>query len=328
MKFLIFGLGSMGKRRVRCLQALGYTAIHGFDPRTDRCEESRQKYGITVFSELNQIDFADYDAYIISTPPDSHLPYCKYAVDYDRPAFIEASVIPEEVTAIREYNKAKKLFLAPSCTFKFHPLIKDIKKFVDSGKYGRITNFSYHAGQYLPDWHPWEDVTEFYVSKRETGGAREIVPFELTWLIDVAGPPEDIKGFFQKTMDVGASIEDTYSFLLKYPDKLGMLTIDVSARFAVRNLVLNMERAQIQWRWDDGYLRLYESDTKRWITYHQPEGSAAAGYNKNIVEQIYIDELNSFINGIKEPSTYPNSLDNDIYILNILHKIEESDGGF
>ena len=39
MKFLVIGLGSMGKRRVRCLMSLGEKDIIGFDPRQDRCDQ-------------------------------------------------------------------------------------------------------------------------------------------------------------------------------------------------------------------------------------------------------------------------------------------------
>ena len=78
----------------------------------------------------------------------------------------------------------------------FHPAIKDIKRIIQSGEFGNITNFSYHSGQYLPDWHPWEKVSEYYVSNRETGGGREIVPFELTWIADVIGFPKKVTGFF------------------------------------------------------------------------------------------------------------------------------------
>ena len=42
MKFLQIGLGSMGKRRIRCLQALGETGIVAFDPREDRREEAER----------------------------------------------------------------------------------------------------------------------------------------------------------------------------------------------------------------------------------------------------------------------------------------------
>ena len=324
---LVIGLGSMGKRRVRCLQALGYTNIVGFDLREDRRNEAHEKYAIETIKSLDDTFFSDVDAIIISTPPDQHTPYAKLAIDHGKPAFIEASVILEDVMEIKSYNK-NNTFLAPSCTLRFHPMIKDITSIIKGGKYGKVTNFSYHSGQYLPDWHPWEKVTEFYVSKRETGGGREIVPFELTWIVDTIGWPIDVKGLFAKTIDFGPDIEDSYAFVLKYNGMIGTIVVDVAARYATRSLIINLELGQIQWRWDEGCFRLFEVESNRWIKYNQPEVYAAEGYNKNIGEGMYIEEVKSFINGIISPSSYPNSIDDDIKVLEILNKIEQSDGGF
>ena len=52
MKFIVVGLGSMGKRRVRNLIALGDNDIAGFDLREDRCLEANGKYGIKTFSDI------------------------------------------------------------------------------------------------------------------------------------------------------------------------------------------------------------------------------------------------------------------------------------
>jgi predicted dehydrogenase len=327
MKFLVIGLGSMGKRRVRCLQALGYGNIFGFDLRADRRKEAKEKYSIETIESLENISLSEFNAFIISTPPDQHSPYAKLAIDYGKPAFIEASVIMEDVLDIKSYNK-NNTFLAPSCTLRFHPVIKDITLIIKEGKYGRVTNFSYHSGQYLPDWHPWENVNDFYVSNRATGGGREIVPFELTWIVDTIGWPIDAKGLFEKTIDFGSNIEDSYAFVLKYEGMIGSIVVDVAARYATRSLIINMELGQIQWRWDEACFNLYEVESNRWIKYNQPEVSAAAGYNRNIGEGMYVEEIKSFIDGIKTSSLYPNSIDDDIKVLEILNKIEESDGGF
>lgn len=327
MKFLVIGLGSMGKRRVRCLLALGYTDIVGFDIREDRRKETYEKYNIVTTESLNNISLTDFDAFIISTPPDLHTRYAKMAIDLRKPAFIEASVILEHVQEIKSYNK-NNTFLAPSCTLRFHPMIKDITSIIKGGKYGKITNFSYHSGQYLPDWHPWENVSDFYVSNRETGGGREIVPFELTWIVDTIGWPTDVKGVFEKTIDFGSNIEDSYAFILKYKGMIGSVVVDVAARYATRSLIINLEFGQIQWRWDEACFNLYEVASNRWIKYSQPDISAATGYNKNIGEEMYIEEIRSFISGINVHSLYPNSIDDDIKVLEILNKIEKSDGGF
>lgn len=327
MRFLVVGLGSMGKRRVRCLQALNQKEIVGFDFREDRRKEAEAKYGIKTISSLDQVKLSDFTAMIVSVPPDKHADYAVLAVENNLPVFIEASVILEDVKSIKKAMKVDSK-VAPSCTLRFHPMIKDITKIIKEGRYGKITNFSYHSGQYLPDWHPWESVNDFYVSNRPTGGGREIVPFELTWMVDTIGWPSETKGYFEKTIEFGANIEDSYVMVMKYPGMVGALIVDVAARYAVRNLVINLERGQIQWKWDDACVNLYEVENNRWIKYNQPEFTSASGYNKNIGEQMYIDEINAFINYFKGVKPFPNTIDDDIKVLEILNNVENSDGGF
>lgn len=327
MKFLIIGLGSMGQRRIRCLKALGYHKIIGFDLREDRRKLVSEKYATETIGNLTDVKLNDFSAMIISTPPDLHTSYAKMAVENSLPVFIEASVLLDDVLYLKEFNTANS-YIAPSCTLRFHPTIRDIKSLIKSGKYGSLSNFSYHSGQFLPDWHPWEDVKDFYVSKRLTGGAREIVPFELTWLTDVFGFPIATKGYFAQTIDVGAEIEDSYVFNMKFDKGLGSVIIDVTSRFATRNLVVNLEKAQLRWNWEENNLKIFEMPKKRWIVMHQPEFIADQSYNKNIGEQMYIDEISAFINGFSNMGVYPNTIDDDIKILELLNQIENSDGGF
>ena len=81
MKFLVIGLGSMGKRRVRNLQALDEKEVIGFDPREDRCIEAEQKYQIKTFQNFDEAINTKPDAMIISTPPDLHSKYAKIAIE-------------------------------------------------------------------------------------------------------------------------------------------------------------------------------------------------------------------------------------------------------
>ncbi len=322
MKFLVIGLGSMGKRRVRCLKSLGHSDIIAFDIKSERRTEAEKTYGIATTDRLEALKMAAIDAFIISVPPDRHLDFMKLAVEHNKPAFVEASVVRDGLEELNQAALKKKVLIAPSCTLRFHPAIKDIKRIVQSGQYGKFTNFSYHSGQYLPDWHPWEKVADYYVSQKDTGGGREIVPFELTWLVDVLGFPEKVTGFFGKTMDVGADIDDTYVLSLKFKQGFGNLIVDVASRYAVRSLVLNMERGQIVWRWDEATVNLYEADNQRWVAFKQREASAAAGYNKNIIEDMYIEELGTFISAAQGKGKFPSTLTDDIEVLKILYRAE------
>ena len=44
-----------------------------------------------------------------------------------------------------------------------------------------------------------------------------------------------------------------------------------------------------------------------------------------IGEEMYIEEIDKFLKGTKDPACYPNTLDKDVKVLELLYAIEESD---
>jgi predicted dehydrogenase len=322
MKALVIGLGSMGKRRIRCLKHHGVNTIAGHDVRADRREAAVREYGIEATATLAPKDLMEFDLVVISTPPDQHHVHLGWAIDAGRPCFVEASVIREPLVALAARARAANVLVAPSCTLRFHSAIREITQLVKSARYGKVCNFSYHCGQYLPDWHPWEKVADYYVSRPETGGAREIVPFELTWLVDALGWPAVAGGLRMKTADVGAPIDDTYAALLRFDGFAGSLIVDVVARQAVRRLTLNFEGASLSWDWDAGVVRVWEAEPGRLVEFHQPKSNAHAGYHQNIGEAMYLDEIGSFIAAASGRGTFPHTLEDDIRVLGLLEAIE------
>jgi hypothetical protein len=83
-----------------------------------------------------------------------------------------------------------------------------------------------------------------------------------------------------------------------------------------------MERGQITWDWGENAVRVYESDSGKWVSHSLPEPKAAAGYNKNIAEQMYVDEIASFVGAISGGDAFPNTLADDIRVLNLLYQAE------
>jgi predicted dehydrogenase len=312
----------MGKRRIRCLAALGFSDIVGVDFREDRRRDAEAAASIRTAERMDASLLAGTDAVIISTPPDHHIEYLRAAIEAGKPAFVEASVIDNGLAEVDSVARQKGIVVAPSCTLRFHPAVQQIESLVTSGALGKVVNFSYHSGQYLPDWHPWERVADYYVSNPATGGAREIVPFELTWLTHVFGWPSRVRGERAATMDVGAPIDDTYALILGYAEMIGVMIVDVVARAAVRRLLVNLERGQIAWDWAENAVRVYEAESQRWAAHALPEPKAAAGYNKNIAEQMYIDEVAAFVDAITGRRSFPNTLSDDIKVLKLLYQAE------
>lgn len=330
MNFLIVGLGSMGKRRIRCLKALGYEIndIVGFDVREDRRKEAEQKYGIKTYSDIeNALGVEKPSAFIISVPPDLHHIYMKTAIEKGINFFVEASVVDTDMDIIKEKLRNTDIVAAPSATLLFHPAIKVISEIIKNGQLGKTSNIIFHSGQYLPDWHTYEKVGEYYVSNPATGGAREIVPFELTWLMNLFGFPERVCGNVRKTIVIeGAEkIDDTYNFLFDYKDFMTTITIDVVSRYATRRLLINGDQKQLIWDWNLNNVQLYDPLINQWEIISYEMKSAESGYNLNIGENMYIDELNAFIQAIKKGKAFINTMENDHKILKLLYTIEQAD---
>ena len=327
MNFLVIGLGSMGKRRVRCLRALGYSSIFGFDRRADRREEAASVYGISIFDDFEEaIEASRPHALIISVPPDVHHVYMRIAAERRIHFFVEASVVDTDINAIDASAKSVGIVAAPSATLRFHPGIKLIGSIVKSGILGTLSNLTYHCGQYLPDWHPYEKVSEYYVSNPLTGGAREIVAFELTWLFGILGQPKKVIGNVRKTINIeGAEkIDDTYNCLLDFEKYLAVVTVDVVSRFATRRLLINGSERQLRWEWDRNCVEVYEPGVKEWNVHNYAPPTAAVGYNVNIGEQMYVDELKGFIDASLGGAPFINSLHEDHAVLKVLYALERS----
>lgn len=325
---LVIGLGSMGKRRVRNLQALGIKNIIGLDEREDRREETEKKYQINTVSSFDEaITNHRFDMFVISLPPAIHHIYMKKALELGIPTFIEASVVDTDFEQMIREAKEKSVCFAPSCTLFFHPAIKKIAEIVKNEGLGKISNFLYHSGQYLPDWHTYEDVSEYYVSNKETGGGREIVPFELTWITLLLGFPKRVVGLYKNTIQIkGADdIDDTYNLLMDYGQSIFNLSVDVVSRYATRRLVINGDKKQLYWNWDDNMIKIYDPESNDWQEIKYETISAQSGYNKNITEQMYIDEMAAFLDAVKNETPFPNTLEHDHQVLKLLYAVESSD---
>ena len=328
MRFLVVGLGSMGKRRVRNLMALGYDAktIAGFDIRSDRCAEAESLYSIPSFENFtNAIQDFDPQAIIISTSPSSHMDYAEPAFGLGLHCFIEASVT--ELDRIKKLSNKlldSSLVIVPSNTMRYYPGPSLIREIIEKELIGKPLSLNYQTGQYLPDWHPWENIEDFYVSRRETGGAREIVPFELAWINEIFGNPEPLCGIKDKLADFQADIDDIYCYLLHYPNgMIANIMIDVISRpKATRSLVILGSEGKIVLDGDKNSVKYINTDMNDWDETFFDFGTIEESYINP--EEPYIAEVRDFISAIEkgDRKIFPNSLEKDIEVLSLLNRLE------
>jgi len=327
MRFLIIGLGSMGKRRIRCLQRLGQMDIVGFDPREDRRQEAVDKYGITSEGDMEKAIKAEFDAWIISTPPDTHLDYGFMAIENGIPFFTEANVSDPRGSSMAALVRDTGILGAPSSTMRYYFGPKKIKALLSKNVIGKPLLFTYHTGQYLPDWHPWESYKDFYVSKRETGACREIVPFELSWLAEVFGKVTTLSALKDKVSDLDCDIDDVYQLLLRFENGLsGHLLVDVVSRPAVRVFRIAGSLGTIEWDHTANQVRLWtmgaEPNAYELETFDLGAGTVEAGYIH--AEEPYVEEMADFIAAVNGERAWPYSFEDDEAVLDQLIRAENS----
>ena len=323
MKFLLVGLGSMGKRRIRNLQHLKAGELLGFDPRADRREESAARYGIETCASFDNGMAWDPDAVIVSTPPDLHAHYALRAARAGKHFFTELNVVDTGLDELIEFVEGTSLVAAPSCTWRHHPSVKSLKRLVDAQAVGPILYFSFHSGEYLPDWHPYEDYRTFYAAQRHQGGGRDIMAFHLNWLTWLFGPVVDVSCFKGKVSKLEIDIDDLYQCLMRFESGVtGTIVVDVVARVATRLTRCYSDEGVIVWDHDLRCVRVWSARDRIWTEHREPELRTEPGYL--FAEDPYTDEMRHFINAVRGEEKYGYTLAEDREILRIVRAAELS----
>lgn len=321
---LIVGLGSMGKRRIRCMKKIGFSKIFGFDPRKDRRKDAEKLYKIETVSSLSDGLAKHPNCMIISTPPDLHYTYASIAIKNNIHFFTEVNISSKDISRIIKKMQRKSIVGVPSSTMLFHPMIKKLEKLLKNKQIGKILTVYYHFGHYLPNWHPWEDYRKFYVSKKETGAAREIVPFELVWMKNLFSEILSVYGSIHKLSKLEVDIDDIYQVFIEFKNKIQCtFIIDVFTEPAINETKIIGEKGVILCDHNTGIIRIGKGN--KWKEIKTKTEKMASGYKGNTPsDSTYVEEMKDFLNTIQKKSPPKHTFFDELKILQVLDAIEKS----
>lgn len=324
MKILVFGLGSMGKRRIRLLKMLGKELeIIGVDSNCARAEFVRKEYGITTFDSVEKaLNESNTECAVISTSPLSHANIIHQCLQAGLHTFTELNLVSDmyEENIRLAAERGKVLFL--SSTFLYRSEIQFIMDTVTTVQ--SKLNYTYHVGQYLPDWHPWENYKDFFVGNKQTNGCRELLAIELPWILKTFGKIKSFHVLKDKNTSLNIDYMDNYLLLMEHNNgNKGMLMVDVVSRKAVRNLEVFGEDIYLSWDGTPEGLRKYDIENDKEIKIDLYENvDKMEGYKKFVIENAYKDELSTFLDVIKGNCVAKYSFEEDFEILKLIDQIE------
>ena len=323
MKLLIAGLGSMGKRRARLTKGIDAAIqIVGVDTAESRRDEAlRLGLADAAYATIGEAVAAEHpDAALVCTAPLAHAAVIGELLDHDLPVFTELNLVSDGYRENMAKAAAKKLPLFLSSTMLYRRETQYIKQQV--AEFGKPVHYIYHIGQYLPDWHPWENYKNFFVGNARTGGVREIFGIDLPWLLDAFGDVESVTVQKDTISDLGLPYPDCVTLLLRHKGGVqGVLAADVVSRKAVRSFECFGDGIHLFWEGNPKALYEFKDGDKRFVnTYASFEHDSR--YSDNVVENAYVDELTNFFGVLKGDEQPKWSFEKDLKAIELMDFIE------
>jgi len=315
LKVLFAGLGSIGQRHVRNLRALlgdeveilahrsrGQSPVFNPDMTVRPGADLETTYNIRSFSNLDNALAERPDAVFVTNPNTLHLPVALAAAQAGCHLFIEKSLSHslDGLDELIELVERKGLVALVGYQFRFHPGLRLIKSLIDEGRLGQLAAAHIVNGEYLPDWHPYEDYRDTHPARRDLGGGcLRIQTHEFDYALWLFGMPKRVFAVGGHLSRLEVDVEDSVSVLLHCQHQDRPLPVhihlDYLQRPPQRVCELVGDAGKVHYDYYANQVELYETAT-RTVEIHRFEG-----FDRN---QMFMDELQHFLaclRGEEEP---------------------------
>ena len=291
MRFLIAGLGSIGRRHLRNLLSLGQKDIVLLRTGQSTLPDD-DLAGFPVEKEIHAALLRwTPDAVIVANPTAMHLDVAIPAARAGCHLMIEKPISHslQRVEELQAAVAARGKQVLVGFQFRFHPSLRKAKDLLDEGVVGGPISVRAHWGEYLPEWHPWEDFTRSYAAREDLGGGVALTlchPFDyLRWLF---GEPERVVAVLGSAGGLGLEVEDVVEAVFRFDGSvIASVHLDYNQRPPAHTLEIVCEEGMIRWDYHQREVSVWTTADKSWRSYPDPEG-----FDRNVM---FLDEMRHFL---------------------------------
>jgi predicted dehydrogenase len=149
------------------------------------------------------------------------------------------------------------------------------------------------VGEYLPEWHPWEDYRQSYSAQRTLGGGAVLTfSHELDSVCWLFGAPQRVTAIAAHASSLEMDAEDVAEIVLQFPGgPIASVHVDFVRRPQSRTLEVVGEEGVLRWEPNDNRVRRFVPAAGRWVV---EEGDS--GFARN---NMYVEELEQFIQSVR-----------------------------
>lgn len=265
----IAGLGSIGLRHLRALQALDVKNISAFDPIPASVTKALDIYPqLQIRSSYEEGLAAGPDGVFILTPPKMHIPMILQALDSGCNVFCEKPLSDTLDGTVELSHKLSCISnkLCIGLCFRYHRGIQRAKALLESGAVGRIVSIRSLMGEHFPSVRP--DYKTLF-SARYSGAFDLMHDLDLAiWFADQ--PISQIYSVYGSYSDIGIKAPDVAEILIGFADRCtATVHLDFFQRPRRRQIELICTEGCILVdfsTWDQCTLSTYRTNNEAWET--------------------------------------------------------------
>jgi predicted dehydrogenase len=262
MKFLIAGLGSIGRRHFRNLIALGEKDIVLFRTRKATLPDD-ELAGYPVETDIHEaLQKHKPEAVIVANPTALHLDVAIPAAEAGCHILLEKP-ISDSLDRVEELQKAAQKSgskILVGFQFRYHPTLNKARELIQANALGKVLTVHAHWGEYLPQWHPWEDYRQSYAARADLGGGViRTLTHPLDYLRYLIGEVDSLWSFNGPISPLGLDVEDVAEIGLKFSNGgIGGVHLNYVQRPPRHTLEIVGTQGMLHWDNADGILQLHQ----------------------------------------------------------------------
>ncbi len=262
MKFLVAGLGSIGRRHFRNLIALGEKDIVLLRTRKATLPDD-ELAGYPVETDVQEaLKKHKPDAVIVSNPTSMHLDVAIPAAEAGCHLLLEKPVShsPERLDVLQRVVERSGSRILVGFQFRYHPTLNKARELIQSNVLGKLLTVHTHWGEYLPQWHPWEDYRQSYAARDDLGGGVIVtLTHPLDYLRYLIGEVDALWSFNGHLSPLEIDVEDVAEIGLKFmTGAVGGMHVNYFQRPPVHRLEIVGTNGTLRWDNADGMLYHYK----------------------------------------------------------------------
>jgi predicted dehydrogenase len=231
VKVLIIGLGGIGQRHTRNLRALLGDSIeiiayrvrrltHVVTPTMGADQERNVEdvYNIRTFASLDEALAQKPDIAYICNPSSLHVAVARACLIAGCDIFLEKPLADslDGTAELVDLARTHKRIAMVGYQLRFHPCVIRLTELVRSGVLGNLLGVRATIGEYLPNWHPYEDYRIMYAARADLGGGVVLTQIhEFDFLYSIFGTPTRVYAVGGHWSDLEIDVEDTASILME-----------------------------------------------------------------------------------------------------------------